>query len=62
MSQRFEARRKHKSHSNAYVMNKDIIQIKQKDKYNTKNPEKLRSTINTVGKFSSDKKYEECAL
>lgn len=40
MSQRFEARRKHKSHSNAYVMNKDIIQIKQKDKYNTKNPRK----------------------
>lgn len=31
MSQRFEVRRKHKPHSYAYVMNKDIIQIKQKD-------------------------------
>lgn len=40
MSQRLEARRKHKSHSYAYVMNKDIIQIKQKDKYNTKKPGK----------------------
>lgn len=36
MSHRFETRRKHKSHSHAYVKNKDIIQIKQKKntKYN----------------------------
>lgn len=31
MSQQFEVRRKHKSYSYAYVMNKDLIQIKQKD-------------------------------
>lgn len=31
MSQQFEVRRKHKSHLYAYVMNKDIIQIQQKD-------------------------------
>lgn len=31
MPQQFETGRKHKSHSYAYVMNKDIVQIKQKD-------------------------------
>lgn len=49
--QQFQARREHKSHSHAYVLNKDIIQIKQKE---YKYKKKTTTNINNTACQSSD--------